>query len=95
MASEAPNAPKKMSALRQALLSFYWFATNAHWAAIMIVLMPSQVKSAVGGDVKGSMLGLALGAGAFMSIIVAPAIGAFSDRIKLPGGRRKPWMSAT
>ena len=92
MASEAPNAPKKMSALRQALLSFYWFATNAHWAAIMIVLMPSQVKSAVGGDVKGSMLGLALGAGAFMSIIVAPAIGAFSDRIKLPGGRRKPWM---
>jgi MFS family permease len=84
--------PKKMSTFEQALLSFYWFATNAHWTAIMMVLMPSQVKSAVGGDIKGSMLGLALGAGAFMSMIIAPAFGALSDRIKLPGGRRKPWM---
>jgi MFS family permease len=92
MSSAAPIVRKKMSGFQQALLSFYWFATNAHWTAIMMVLMPSQVKSAVGGDVKGSMLGLALGVGAFMSMIVAPAFGALSDRIKLPGGRRKPWM---
>jgi MFS family permease len=90
--SNAPTPRKKMSPFQQAILSFYWFATNAHWTAIMMVLMPSQVKSAVGGDVKGSMLGLALGAGAFMSMIIAPAFGALSDRIRLPGGRRKPWM---
>ena len=92
MSTAAPITRKKMSAFQQAMLSFYWFATNAHWTAIMMVLMPSQVKSAVGGDIKGSMLGLALGIGAFMSMIVAPAFGALSDRIKLPGGRRKPWM---
>ena len=63
MSTAAPITRKKMSAFQQAMLSFYWFATNAHWTAIMMVLMPSQVKSAVGGDIKGSMLGLALGIG--------------------------------
>jgi MFS family permease len=93
MASAAsPNARKKMSPFQQAVLSFYWFASNAHWTAILLVLMPSQVKSAVGGDVKGTMLGAALAAGAIMSMVVAPAFGALSDRIRLPGGRRKPWM---
>ena len=51
MSAAIPNHPptrKKMSAFQQAILSFYWFATNAHWTAIMLVLMPSQVKSAVG-----------------------------------------------
>jgi len=37
-------------------------------------------------------LGLALGAGAFISMIAAPVFGALSDRIRLPGGRRKPWI---
>lgn len=86
------TSKKRMSPRQQALLSFYWFATNAHWSAIMMVLMPSQIKSAVGADIKGSMLGLALGAGAFISMLAAPAFGALSDRIRLPGGRRKPWM---
>jgi Na+/melibiose symporter-like transporter len=83
---------KPLSPIRQALLSFYWFATNAHWSAIMMVLMPSQIKAAVGNDVKGLWLGLVLGAGALISMIAAPALGALSDRIKLPGGRRKPWV---
>jgi MFS family permease len=83
---------KPLSTMKQALLSFFWFATNAHWSAIMMVLMPSQIKAAVGNDLKGTYLGLALGAGAFISMVAAPAFGALSDRIKLPGGRRKPWV---
>jgi Na+/melibiose symporter-like transporter len=62
------------------------------WAAILIILMPSQIKSAVGDATKGSVLGLALGAGALISMIAAPVFGALSDRIRLPGGRRKPWI---
>ncbi|HVO68396.1 MAG TPA: MFS transporter [Aggregatilineaceae bacterium] len=81
-----------MSALQQALLSFFWFATNAQWTAILLVTMPSQVKAAVGNDIKGSALGLALGFGAFVSMLAAPVFGALSDRIRLPGGRRKPWV---
>lgn len=81
-----------LSTSRQALLSFFWLATNAQWAAILIVTMPSQIKSAVGNDSKGTALGLALGLGAFISMLAAPAFGALSDRIRLPGGRRKPWV---
>src|ERR1700690_1286584 len=81
-----------LSTFRQLLLSFYWFSTNMMWAAILIILMPSQIKSAVGDATKGSVLGLALGAGALISMIAAPVFGALSDRIRLPGGRRKPWI---
>jgi MFS family permease len=81
-----------MSTGRQALLSFYWLATNVHWTAILIVTMPSQIKAAVGDDIKGTTLGLCLALGALISMLAAPAFGALSDRIRLPGGRRKPWV---
>lgn len=86
------NIRPRMSTFRQLLLSFYWLSTNMMWAAILIITMPSQIKSAVGDATKGSALGLALGAGAFISMLAAPIFGALSDRIKLPGGRRKPWI---
>lgn len=91
MALNSDTRPR-MSAFQQALLSFYWFATNVHWTAILLVTMPSQIKDVVGNDVKGSMLGLALGAGALISMVAAPVFGGLSDRIRLPGGRRKPWI---
>jgi MFS family permease len=83
---------QKMSTFRQILLSFFWFSTNMMWSAVLIITMPSQIKSAVGDANKGSILGLALGAGAFISMVAAPIFGALSDRIRLPGGRRKPWI---
>ncbi len=81
-----------LSTFRQALLSFYWLATNVLWSAVLLVTMPSQIKAAVGDTEKGSALGLALAAGAAISMVAAPAFGALSDRIRLPGGRRKPWV---
>jgi MFS family permease len=81
-----------MSTFRQLLLSFFWFSSNMMWSVILIITMPSQIKSAVGDTAKGSTLGLALGAGAFISMVAAPIFGALSDRIRLPGGRRKPWI---
>src|SRR5688500_4740351 len=82
----------RLSTFRQIVLSFYWFSTNMMWAAILIITMPSQIKSAVGDATKGGTLGLALAAGAFISLLAAPIFGALSDRIRLPGGRRKPWI---
>src|SRR5664279_378201 len=90
--SAQPPVRTHLPTFRQALLSFYWFAVNVQWSAVLIVLMPSQIKMAVGNDSKGSALGIALAIGAFLSMLAAPAFGALSDRIKLPGGRRKPWV---
>ncbi len=91
LSAEAVSRPP-LTAFRQALLSFYWLATNVLWSAVLLVTMPSQIKAAVGNTDKGSALGLALAAGAFVSMLAAPAFGALSDRIRLPGGRRKPWV---
>ncbi len=82
----------RLSTFRQAMLSFFWFSVNMMWAAILIITMPSQIKSAVGDANKGAALGLALGAGALISMVAAPIFGGLSDRIRLPGGRRKPWV---
>lgn len=81
-----------LSTYKQLLLSFYWFSTNMMWAAILIITMPSQIKSAVGDANKGSALAWTLAGGAVISMLAAPIFGSLSDRIRLPGGRRKPWI---
>ena len=81
-----------ISTFRQILLSFFWFSTNMLWAATLLITMPYQVKAAVGNSTKGTDLGLVLAIGALISLIAAPVFGALSDRIRLPGGRRKPWV---
>ncbi len=37
----ATNKPH-MSHFKQAMLSLYWFGTNAHWAAILLITLPKQ-----------------------------------------------------
>ncbi len=91
-AAQRASVKPRMTTWRQILLSFFWFSTNMMWSAVLIITMPSQIKSAVGDADKGSALGLALGAGALISMLAAPVFGALSDRIRLPGGRRKPWI---
>ena len=91
MASAARRLPP-MTTLQQALLSLFWFATNAHWTAILIVLLPAQVLQMAPEEVKGQTVGLILGLGAAISMIVAPFFGALSDRVKTRWGRRKPFL---
>ena len=47
ISAEAVQRPR-LTVFRQALLSFYWLATNVLWSAVLLVTMPSQIKSAVG-----------------------------------------------
>lgn len=88
-------APRtRLSTLSQVLLSVFWFAFSVHWTAILIVTLPAQALLIGGDEVKGRVLGGVLLAGAFISMVVAPVIGALSDRVTLPLGRRRPWMIA-
>lgn len=83
---------RPISAPRQLLLNVYWFAINMIWGSLLLILMPRQIQSVVSDTAKASILGLVLGSGAIISVLAAPILGALSDRIKLPGGRRKPWI---
>jgi MFS family permease len=92
MAEDKTFIRPPLSTFRQILLSFFWFSTNMMWAATLLITIPYQVKTAVGNSTKGTDLGIVLAIGAFISLIAAPVFGALSDRIKLPGGRRKLWV---
>ncbi len=93
--TQPPIAYKpRLSSFRQATLSFYWFATNAHWGAILLVLLPTQAFLLGGDEFKGRTLGVILTIGAFVSMVVAPLFGALSDRMRTRWGRRRPWLIA-
>lgn len=82
----------RLSHVKLALMSLYWFATNVHWGAILIITLPAQANIIGGGSAKGGTLGYVLLAGAFVSMIIAPLAGAISDRWVTPYGRRRPWI---
>lgn len=81
-----------MTIRRQMLMNVYWFSMNMVWGSILLIIMPHYIQSVVGDSAKSSILGLVLSAGAVTSMLAAPLFGALSDRVRLPGGRRKPWI---
>lgn len=89
-----PAVRPRMSGWQQAALSLYWFATNAHWTAILITLLPLQAEQIGGAEFKGTTIGLILAIGAFVSMVVAPLFGAWSDHVSTRIGQRKPFLIA-
>ncbi len=88
----SPSPRPRLSHLRLALMSLYWFATNAHWGAILAITLPVQATFIGGEASKGGALGAILLAGAFVSMVTAPVAGALSDRWVTRFGRRRPWI---
>ncbi len=76
-------------------LSIFWFALNFHWAALGIIILPSQVLKLVGNAHKGEALAFILIPGAFVSLIANPLFGLLSDRTRgrlAALGRRRPYI---
>lgn len=82
----------RLNTWQQLSLSLYWFASSAHWSAILITLLPLQAERIGGTQFKGTTLGQILALGALLSMVVAPLFGAWSDRIRTRWGRRKPFL---
>ena len=91
LATAQPKA--RLSTFQQAMLSLYWFSTSLHWSAILIVTLPSQAAFIAGDEFKGRGLGLVLAVGALVSMVAAPFLGAYSDRVRTPWGRRVPFIA--
>ncbi|MGH2481966.1 MAG: MFS transporter, partial [Ktedonobacteraceae bacterium] len=63
-------------------------AFRFHWAALGIIILPSQVLKIVGDANKGAALAIVLVPGAFVSLFANPLFGWLSDRT---GGRLAVW----
>jgi MFS family permease len=87
-----PAAPNPFSTGQQVMLSLFWFASSAHWSAILITLLPLQAEAIGGPAFKGRTLAVILLGGAFVAMFVSPLFGAWSDRYPTRWGRRKPFL---
>src|SRR2546423_3730038 len=76
-------------------ISIFAFALNFHWAALGIIILPSQVLKIVGDLNKGTALAFVLVPGAFVSLFANPLFGMLSDRTHgrlAAWGRRRPYI---
>lgn len=71
-------------------ISIFSFAFNFHWAALGIIILPSQVFKIVGDLNKGTALATVLIPGAFIALVSNPFFGWLSDHTR---GRWARWGS--
>jgi MFS family permease len=71
-------------------LSSFWFGQFFLWQPVGTVLVQAQIDKLVPRSSQGTALGVLLGAGGVMAMTVPPLVGAYSDRLTTPWGRRRP-----
>jgi MFS family permease len=86
----AAPAPARMTRGRHLSLASFWFGLYVLFGPVGTSLVPAQVSTLVPRDRYGTALGLLLGSGAFFAMALPPLVGAWSDRLRTPWGRRRP-----
>jgi Na+/melibiose symporter-like transporter len=87
-----PTVPRALNIRHQLLLSCYWLAYNLQWAALLAIVLPSQIAWIAGEPRKEFATGLVTATGALLSLVLTPVAGAISDRSRSRLGRRRPFL---
>jgi MFS family permease len=88
---DVPRPEPRMRQRQQFYISAYWFGTNLLWMALLLIIMPSQMRRLFPSD-PSRMLGLIIGFGSLPAILVPLLVGPISDRCMSRWGRRRPFM---
>lgn len=83
----------RISQREQFFIAAYWFGTNLLWMALLLIIMPSQMRQLYPQH-PSAMIGLLVGLGAIPAIVVPLLVGPISDRCMSRWGRRRPFMVA-
>lgn len=76
-------------------LATFYFGLSFTWLPYPLVLLQHQIGAFnFPPDQITTVIGYTAAAGAFFSVVVPPLVGALSDRITTPWGRRRPLMVA-
>jgi MFS family permease len=87
---------------RQLILAVFWFGISFVWGALLAVTLPFLLVPAhpgpgnptlVSPDTKNTALSLLETGGLLIAILVQPAAGALSDRLRTRWGRRRPMIA--
>jgi MFS family permease len=87
------KAEPRFGLLRHLALAAFYFGLSFTWLPYPLVLLQSQIGTfGFPKDQIDPVIGYTAAAGALFSVVVPPLVGAFSDRISTPWGRRRPLM---
>ena len=83
-----------MPMLRHLGLGSYWFGTYFVVTPVYTVLLQVQVTETVAKGSQATAIGIATFLGGIFAMVLPPVVGAWSDRLTTPWGRRRPIMLA-
>jgi MFS family permease len=79
--------------LRHLALSAFWFGSFFLWQPFTFVILQDQVDSLIPNrNAQGAAIGFAFSIGGLFALAIPPLVGAISDRMSTPFGRRRPIM---
>ncbi len=92
---QAPLSPylgKKLTVKDHLAISGFWLATNAHWGALLVVMIPGEIAKIAPSN-RAAALGLFTAVGAIFAIFCPLIVGPLSDRCASKLGRRRPYIA--
>ena len=88
----SPYGKRHLTLWEHLVISGFWFATNFQWGAVLVILIPGDMR-ALAGDHLAQWMGAVIGIGALPALIVPLIAGPLSDRCTRKEGRRKPFIA--
>lgn len=89
----SPYLGQILSVPQHLAISAYWFATNFLWGALLVIMLPAEIRHLV-PYYRVNALGLLTMLSAFVALFVPLIVGALSDRCSSRSGRRRPYIVA-
>jgi MFS family permease len=84
--------PVRFGNLRHTALSAFWFGNFFMWQPLTTIVIQNQIDAVVPKANQGTAIGLAVSVGGLFAMAIPPIVGAISDRLTTPIGRRRPVM---
>jgi MFS family permease len=83
---------RRFGNLRHTALSAFWFGNFFMWQPLTTIVIQNQIDAVVPKANQGTAIGLAISVGGLFALAIPPIVGAISDRLVTPLGRRRPIM---